>query len=477
MQSTNLPSKFLVPFATNDSARVEVPVTTSAVGRASQSLGFPPITGQPPEAGGQPPQLEDFNGALNQASRVAWWSMLGGLWVYDATFAADTNINGYPNGAVLASADRTSAWLSLADNNAANPDTAGTNWAPAWAYGASALTGLTGGTQTLTPAQAMKHRVTLGGALASNLVVVVPAWVYNWTFVNNTTGAFTVTVKTASGSGAVVPQNGAPTPLLGDGANVSAPANNVPAATTSTQAMQFGQASGRLLRRTVYFINAGVQNISVNGAAPTPTGAGSFTALALTTAVRLRMCGGGGGGGGSSPTGANVVSAGGGGGGGAYVDAYITAGFSSPVTIVAGAGGAGGVNNVAGAAGTASSFGSLITCGGGAGGLSQNQIAPPFTVASGSGGAVTGTAPFVLGGSGQPGGLGQGIANSVVTGGFGAPSGFGFGGGYPPLSAANGANGGSGAGGSGAATTASQGAFTGTGGAGGTGLVIIEEYA
>ena len=40
-----------------------------------------------------------------------------------------------------------------------------------------ALTGQTGGTTTLTPAQAIKRTITIAGTLTSNLTVVVPAWV------------------------------------------------------------------------------------------------------------------------------------------------------------------------------------------------------------------------------------------------------------------------------------------------------------
>lgn len=458
MQSTNLPSKFLVPFATNDSARVEVPVTTSAVGRASQSLGFPPITGQPPEAGGQPPQLEDFNGALNQASRVAWWSMLGGLWAYDATFATDTNINGYPNGAVLASADRTSAWLSQTDNNTANPDTVGTNWAPAWAYGASALSGLTGGTMTLTPAQAMKRRVTLGGALTSNLVVVVPAWVYNWTFVNTTTGAFTVTVKTASGSGAVVPQNGAPTPLLGDGTNISAPANNVPAATTSTQAMQLGQATGRLVASTLYTANA------------------TWTPNALTKAIRVRMCGGGGAGGSAPVNGASTASTGGGGGAGSYLEAFFTSGIASPQAVAVGSGGTFNAGGTGGTGGT-SSLGALATAPGGLGGVTgQTSTTTAFALYGGGGAGglatVSGAVWSILN-FGQAGGVGT-IYSGAPVGGYGASGPFGSG---PQTGTGTNGSAGSGygAGGSGGSNGPS-GAAVKTGGNGTGGCVIIEEY-
>lgn len=221
MQITNSPLKWTIPFANGDSGRVEVPATTADPTKASLTLGFPPLTREPPDAGGVPPHGEDFNGAMNQVARIAWWQMGGGRFSYDATFATDTNINGYPQGGVLASSDQSGAWVSLTDNNAANPDTVGTGWAPLSTYGVTVLTGQTGGTATLTPVQAMKRTITIAGTLTSNLTVVVPAWTYNWQVSNLTTGAFTVTVKTAAGSGALIPQTGTPTPVTGDGTNVA----------------------------------------------------------------------------------------------------------------------------------------------------------------------------------------------------------------------------------------------------------------
>jgi hypothetical protein len=477
MQISAPPLKWTIPFAANDSAKVEIPATTSDPTRFSLSLGSPPLTGQPPEVGGVPPQLEDFNGAMNQIARIAYWAMGGGPWTFDSTWATDSNVNGYANGARITTADLRGEWISTVDNNTVNPDTVGTGWVPGYAYGRLTLSGQTGGTVTLTPAQAIKRSFSVTGALTSNLILVVPAWQLDWTVTNATSGAFTVTVKTAAGSGVVIPQNSAPTRVRGDGTNVTQLPENIAAATTPEQGMQFGQATGRLLRRTVYYFNAGVQNISVDGAAGTATGASTFTAHPLTTKIHVRMCGGGGGGGGSSPTGANVVSAGGGGGAGGFAEFFATSGFSSPLTVTLGAGGAGGVNANPGAAGGNTSFGTLCVCNGGGGGLSQNQIAPPFTVASGSGGSISGTVNLGGGNSpGQPGGLALALSNTVVTGGFGGSSGFGGGGGYPALTTTNGGSGGAGAGGGGAVTLAGQGAVQGTGGNGGSGVVVVEEY-
>lgn len=240
---TAIPLKWYVPFAQNDSSRVEIPVTTTDATRASQSLGFPPLTMQPPESGGVPPQGEDFNGGMNQVARVCWWVLNGGGWPFDATFATNSNINGYPNGAKLQTADFAGDWLNTIDNNQNNPDTTGTNWVPGYVYGAYALTGQTGGTTTLAPSVAKFKNITIAGVLTSALTVVLPAWTYDWTITNNTTGAFVVIVKTAAGSGVTIPQNNSPTRVTGDGTNITQPAANIAAATSSTQPAQFGQMS------------------------------------------------------------------------------------------------------------------------------------------------------------------------------------------------------------------------------------------
>lgn len=86
--------------------------------------------------------------------------------------------------------------------------------------GTTALTGLTGGTIALTADQAALPNLTLAGTLTSNLVITVPpAQVGLMRVTNNTTGAFTVTVKTTGGSGIVVAQ-GTATFVFNDGTNV-----------------------------------------------------------------------------------------------------------------------------------------------------------------------------------------------------------------------------------------------------------------
>lgn len=243
MQSTNKPLPYLVPFAQNDGARTEVPATTPDATRFSQSLGSPPLTGMPPEAGGVPPQLSDFNGAMNQLARVPWWTLLGGRFAYDFDWATNALIGGYPRGAVLPAALGAGSvglgeWYNTTENNVANPDIAGTGWVPGYQYGATVLTAQTGGTVVLTPAQAAKTTIRVSGALTSNLILVVPDWVYAWSVYNTTTGAFSVSIKNAATAAVVIPQDGTLTDIRGDGTSVSRNVQSIPAASQIAAGIQ-----------------------------------------------------------------------------------------------------------------------------------------------------------------------------------------------------------------------------------------------
>lgn len=456
MQQANQPPKFLQPLAQNDASKADIPVTSPDDTRASQSLGFPPRTGQPPEAGGVPPQLPDMNGVLNVASRGPWWAQLGGRYAYDATFATDPLINGYPQGATLPAADGLGDWISTTNDNAVNPDTVGTGWVPGYSYGATALTSQTGGTVTLTPAQARKRVLTVAGTLTSNLVLVVPNWRYDWTVYNNTGGAFSVTVRTAGGSGAVVAQNGAPTPVLCDGTNCALSAPNIGPATSAGQALQLGQAGGRLINTQVF------------------TASGTYTPTPGTSRVKATVVGGGGGGGASNITGAGQAACGVSGGGGGWAIGWVTVNFpNAPVTV--GAAGAAGISQVSdGTSGTASTF-SGLTGGGGGGGANGNAAATPTVYGAANGG--TGTGGSLVNGNGS--GAANGISASAVAVIAGASGGSLYGGsvgfGTVSGSAPGRAGGAPGAGGCGAA--GAQNAAAQPGGAGAGGIVIIEEYA
>ncbi len=64
----------------------------------------------------------------------------------------------------------------------------------------------TGGASTLTDAQVNARILSIQGALTSNAVITLPVYQQEWTISNETTGAFTVQVQTASGSPVVIGQ-------------------------------------------------------------------------------------------------------------------------------------------------------------------------------------------------------------------------------------------------------------------------------
>lgn len=250
--------------------------------------------------------------------------------------------------------------------------------------------------------------------------------------------------------------------------------NSVDDGTTATLLANLKAAlRGKLIRTTVYTKNAGVQSVSVDGAAPTTVGATTFTSLSTTTKVGIRMAGGGGAGGGTVLMGATSYGAGGGGGGAAYVEALLTSGFSGGVSVTCGAGGA-GVNGATGNSGTSSSFGALITANGGVGGNAATNSATNSTSAGGAGGIGTGSMLFQ--GQGQAGLPSVCFGNGDMVSGAGGGTPFG-GGGTPVISSNNFGNAGQafGAGGSGAASQNNTGPNG--GGAGGNGIIIIEEYS
>ena len=159
----------------------------------------------------------------------------------------------------------------------------------------------------------------------------------------------------------------------------------------------------------VYRRIGGVQQVSVNGAAFTSTGASSFIFPASGVAKK-RVWGGGGGGGGVS--GASAAASGGNGGGYSEGITKASPGVSESVTV--GVGGAGGVGAGAGATGGSSSAGTFSATGGG-GGVGTNSgtvAANTSTFGAGSGGQ------FNVGGAGASGSFQA--AGYIASGGGGS---------------------------------------------------------
>ncbi len=222
MQASSIPSKIQLPFA-HSGTKNTIPVASQigiTAGAASFTDGFPPLTFTPISAGGVPPAGGDFNGILNAITAVQQWQSAGGIFKWDSAFA--TAIGGYPAGAILQSSANTISWLNLADNNSTNPDAtdgSAANWASLGAYGIGAVTGLTNANVTLLPSQFGYPIITLSGALTGNVQIIFPTLTNRWVVVNNTTGAFTVTCKTATGTGNTIAQ-GTLQEFWGDGTNL-----------------------------------------------------------------------------------------------------------------------------------------------------------------------------------------------------------------------------------------------------------------
>jgi hypothetical protein len=223
MQLNNLPPKIQEAFGINGQ-RNAIPVASQVnvtPGAASFNDGFPPATMQPISSGGVPPSGKDVNGILYAITAVQQWQCAGGQFQFDAAFAAANG--GYPKGAILLSADGTGLWMNTSDGNSTNPDAtdgSAANWFAINASGFTSITGLTSGSEVLTTAQWGKPAIFFSGALTGNAQMILPAIAgMRWTVMNNTTGAYSLTVKTAAGSGVVIPQ-GQAQGVLCDGTNI-----------------------------------------------------------------------------------------------------------------------------------------------------------------------------------------------------------------------------------------------------------------
>lgn len=206
------PRKVPLAFAENGEKTTIPKEDSPFAGKASLNVGFPPLTRTALDDGGIPPDGLDMNGILYLMSLINRWQSASGSFVYDSTFANDTNVAGYPKGAVLLRADGTGFWLNQTDANTTNPDTGGANWQPINNVGTAIVT-TTGGNVTMTALQYARDVIVVSGALTSNTNIIFPNIVKQWLVFNATTGAYTVTAKTAAGAGITI-NNGSNTPRI-----------------------------------------------------------------------------------------------------------------------------------------------------------------------------------------------------------------------------------------------------------------------
>lgn len=226
MQLINAPGKLVLPFA-NAGAKNTIPVASQigiVAGAASLTDGFPPLTRTPLAAGGVPPSGLDMNGVLYELSAIVRWANAGGGYVFDATFATDPDVAGYPKGARVLRSDGLGYWFNTVDGNETDPEAnavaaIAAGWVPDFTNGAAAVT-MTNANVTLTPLQYGKPVIIISGTLSANLNLILPTgMVGEWAIINNTTGAYTITAKTAAGTGVVVPSAAF---VVGDGTNIYA---------------------------------------------------------------------------------------------------------------------------------------------------------------------------------------------------------------------------------------------------------------
>jgi len=116
-------------------------------------------------------------------------------------------------------------WFNTADNNVTDPEGAGAvaaGWVPDFTTGAAAVT-MTSANVTLTAAQYGKPIIVITGLLTANLNLIFPNIVGEWIVINSTTGPYTITCKTAAGTGVVVNSVQA---LAGDATNIYSAVND-----------------------------------------------------------------------------------------------------------------------------------------------------------------------------------------------------------------------------------------------------------
>lgn len=167
----------------------------------------------------------------------------------------------------------------------------------------------------------------------------------------------------------------------------------------------------------VWKVVAGVQYVSVNGAAFTSTGATSFVPP-YSTVAELEMIGGGGGSGGAAGTGAS-----GGAAAGTFAQARVPIIAGTPIAVSVGLGGAAPpAPTTDGGPGGASTFGA-ISCPGGLG--STHATTGTNTAGGNTGGLATGSGVYFQT-QGTPGGAGGNIS-STITPGQGAATRYGGG--------------------------------------------------
>lgn len=212
----NVPPKMPVPWAASGLKNTIPAASNPVTGNAGYDQGFTAINMTPRTAGGIPPFGQDFNGIFYAVTEALRYLETGAGFPYDGPFA--TAVGGYPLGARVQRTDGYGSWLNTSANNTTDPEAFGAGWAPEGSGITSVA--MSNANITLTALQAARPVVVITGVLTANLNLIFPTYARTWNVINNATGAFTVTCKTASGGGVAL-GTGKSGVLVGDGTNIA----------------------------------------------------------------------------------------------------------------------------------------------------------------------------------------------------------------------------------------------------------------
>lgn len=163
------------------------------------------------------------------------------------------------------------------------PDTATTYW-ERWGFSASELSAAVSSVLTksvagnsnvaLTSAEANYGVLIFTGALTGNINVTVPSVARKWAVINNTTGAYTLTLKTAAG-GQVI-QQGKVADVICDGtivrSNTGVKVNTITAVTGVTQTVDYNTGSFFVVRNGSVVAATGTNGTTITLAAAATAG-------------------------------------------------------------------------------------------------------------------------------------------------------------------------------------------------------------
>jgi hypothetical protein len=281
--SLSAPTKITVPWASSGTYTTIPAAADNVQGRAGWDLGFPPINLTAKEAGGIPPFGQDMNGLGNAvSSALRWLEGVAGAYPYDSAFA--TAVGGYPAGALVWRTDGSGYWRNTVTANTTDPEAFGAGWQPEQA-GLSSIA-MSNTNVTLTALQAGRAIILITGTLTANLNLIFPGWTQQWLVVNSASGAYSVTCKTAAGSGVAV-ATGATAQVYGDGTNIAlSQANYTPiqsvSAVPSANTLVCGYVGGTLQFRSATLSNGVPTTLAIGPLSLTiPSGAslGSVSAV------------------------------------------------------------------------------------------------------------------------------------------------------------------------------------------------------